>query len=159
MTSRGDPAKTDPVPRSVLPTARDAVAGERRPTPARSLGEAEPSGVSGEPEVEEVTFEADGSEWVARVIGRGGAVAPLLLLGFWPRDEADGQPVLEAFRAGRSLGHLDPCALAATLALASPRAVERRQNPARESGGRRARRSGGKAGGRRGIGAPGGEEQ
>jgi len=125
---------------STLPTARDTAAGERKPTPVRALagGGADPDQV--EPDHEEVAFEAGGRAWIVRVIGRGGSSAPLLLLGFWPAEDADGDPAREAYWPGSTLSGLDEDALAGIWAGARPRVVEDRPVGERGSRGRKGRR-------------------
>ena len=119
---------------STLPTARDTVAGERKPTPVRALVSADLADDQVEPDREEVAFEVGGRAWIVRVMGRGGTSAPLLLLGFWPAEAADGEPACETYRPGSSLSGLDEDALAEILAGARPRVVEHR--PAGERGSR-----------------------
>lgn len=107
--------------------------------------EAQPTPV--EPEVEEATFDYDGSEWVARVVGRAGgpapAAAPLLLLGFWEAEHPGGERLREALTVGRSLADLSVSRLRESLgrahepppaADAPERKRRRRSEPSRRRG-------------------------
>lgn len=59
-----------------------------------------------EPDTEEVVLTLEGTEWVARVLGRAGGArkgaVPLLLVGFWPVG-SDLGPQGEAFVVARTL--------------------------------------------------------
>jgi hypothetical protein len=67
-----------------------------------------------EPDTEEVVLTLDGTEWVARVLGRAGGARkgaiPLLLVGFWPAG-SDLGPQGEAFVVARTLADVPVHAL------------------------------------------------
>lgn len=144
---------------SGLPTARDTAGGERKPTPVRAMVNAEAAPGVTEPDSEEVAFDANGREWIVRVTGRGGASAPLLLLGFWPADAAEGEPACETYRPGSTLAGLGADALAEILAIARPRVVEARSGGDRSSQGRKGRRGSRPHRSATGGDAPAGEQQ
>jgi len=68
-----------------------------------------------EPDIGEVALSVDGIEWIARVLGRSGRArtgsTPLLLVGFWPADSSDPDPVREAFVVAEALASVTPEAL------------------------------------------------
>ena len=140
MTSASEEAGDGRRKGSTLPTARDAAAGERKPTPVRALVSADADAEQAEPDREEVAFEAGGRAWGVRVMGRGGQSTPLLLLGFWLAEACDGEPACETYRPGSTLSGLDEDALTEILADARPRVVQHRPAGERGSRGRKGRR-------------------
>lgn len=130
------PARTGSARRGRERPPRDRPA---KPRPARDLGAPQAPAPAEEapaaPTVAEI--EVDGRAWTVRVLGssgsvRGGRGAPLLLLGFTPRDaEADG-PVGEALVVGRSLEALSGSELEA--------AFRRARTPPAPEGARSGRR-------------------
>jgi hypothetical protein len=123
-----------------------------KPRPARELAgaEAREAVPSAEADVAEVAFEAEGSAWRARVLGRSGRAEgrapPLLLLGFWVAGEEDGAPVREATVVARCLSELTPLRLEAALGEASAPPRSDRRKPFFE-GSSQGRRGGGARGG------------
>lgn len=137
-----DPDKPSVPPRPAPPTpAREgAVTPERarrsrrpdkgKPLPARSASGRKPGAPAPpapESDIEETSVEADGVEWIVRLLGRarGGASAsftsavPLLLLGFRPSGEEDAVE-REALVVGRTLAALTPEQLEQALRRAAP---------------------------------------
>lgn len=68
-----------------------------------------------EPDLEEAEVSVDDAAWLVRVVGRSGdaghSPTPLLLLGFWKADAAEGEREREALVVGRALRDLTPSAL------------------------------------------------
>lgn len=79
---------------------------------------------SQDPEPTGVPLVAGEKDWTVRVLGRSGGGSrgrpPLLLLGFWPAEEADGPHVLESTVVARTLAGLSPARLETALARAAP---------------------------------------
>ena len=81
------------------------------------------------PEIPDETehIEADGQDWVIRVLGSSGgsrrSSAPLLLLGFWKSGEEDGPNALETLTVGRTMSGLSRPTLEHALSVAWPPTV------------------------------------
>lgn len=97
---------------------------EFKPTPARVMAAAEEEAPCIEPTVEEARLDVDGASWSVRVLGRAGgsgaSAVPVLLLGFWPGSEPEGDPRLERVVAGRSLDAMSDSDLRAAFSGARP---------------------------------------
>ena len=114
------PARPSPKPARVAPTSARSMAGE--PEPERE-----------EAANEERVFTVAGESWVARTLGLvgGGSThrAPLMLVGFWPAQRAEGPPEREALVVGTSLEALPVNALPTSFERSRPFQTR----PARES--------------------------
>jgi hypothetical protein len=97
---------------------------EFKPTPARVMAAAEGEGPGVEPTVEEACIDVEGAPWSIRVLGRAGgsgaSAVPVLLLGFWPGSEPEGDPRLERVVAGRFLETMSESDLREALSGARP---------------------------------------
>jgi hypothetical protein len=115
-----------PAPDSPGPSAEvtAAAAAEFKPTPVRVMAAAESDSVQTDRVVEEASFELEGAFWSVRVLGRAGggsaSTAPLLLLGFWPGPEVQGDPVREHMVVGRSLDAMSQADLREAFSRARP---------------------------------------
>jgi hypothetical protein len=129
------------------------VGGGRPPPPARALTQTENGPLEPvPPDVDGAQLAMAGDVWHIRVLGRSGGVGPtavpMLLLGFWPEGEAEGEAVREALIVGRTLEALTTLDLENALAASrEPRGPS--QRPTREE--RRPRRRGDGASGGRGA--------
>jgi len=101
-----------------------------KPTPVRALGESKGRPSKGNADVAradiaETFLEREGGPWVVRVLGRSGGHArsgavPLLALGFWKGERAEGPAAMEAVVVARRLADLAPERLLALLTEARP---------------------------------------
>ncbi len=121
-TSMSDPPRPKPLP-ARPPGPGSAERAPPAPVPAHTPPpppvEAAPEPVAEEAEVVVV---GRGGTWIARVLGRSGRAAarsaPLILVGFRPRESASEAPTLECLLPARRLSDLSAEALEAALAAA-----------------------------------------
>ncbi len=113
-------------------------------TSARAMAQTEAAPSPTTPDAEEATFDVDGCSWVVRVTGRtigaGVARVQMLLLGFWPEGDVQGDPERECLVVGETLEALSQGDLARWFARSRPPIV--RPEPELNEQGRRARRGG-----------------
>lgn len=151
MADRPNRTDDDPPSPSGKPAPREGARGRserRKPTPVRAMASAEAPPSPTEPDVAQVDLAIDEVDWVVRVIGRSGGTAtsatPLLLLGFWRAEGAEGakgvegEHEMEVFVVGRALSDLSR----ATLEAALGKAEKPGERPPRGQGAGRKRPSG-----------------
>jgi len=115
------PNSTDPVLSQMDRAAGAPLASAREMTATDALVEP--------PETPDETehTEADGQDWVIRVLGSSGgsrgSSAPLLLLGFWKSGEEDGPHALETLTVGHTMAGLSRSTLEHALSVAGPPTV------------------------------------
>ena len=133
------PNSTDPALSQMDPPVGAPLTSAREMTAPDAL--VEPSEAQEEPE----HIEADGQDWVVRVLGSSGgsrgSSAPLLLLGFWKSGEEGGSHALEALTVGHTLSGLSRPTLENAFKVAVQPAVrsDRPRDPEpRKRGGRNA---------------------
>lgn len=93
-------------PRPVKPGVEE----RHKPTPVRATAVVESLPEPVDPDLDHATIVVEGQEWVIRVVGRAGgsglSATPLLLLGFWPRGDAERAHAREALVVARALAEL-----------------------------------------------------
>lgn len=120
-------------PTRARPRGGSEAAESHRPTSREVTGARGP-----EADVPEVVLDVDGAVWRVRIVGRSGRAEgrspPLLVLGFWPSDDAGPEPAREAAVVARTLGELGDPRLREAFGHASPPPPRDRRKPFFDSG-------------------------
>lgn len=126
------------------PRGAEVPVSARALTSARAMAQTEAAPSPTTPDAEAATVEVDGSSWVVRVIGRtigaGVARVQMLLLGFWPEGDAQGDPKRECLVVGGTLDALSQGDLERSFERS--RTPIARPDPGRDGPGRREGRAG-----------------